>query len=122
MQIEGNQAFPAADEHSDAKQHQRRAEPQLEPERIPHALIISASVKLGAKNSGPRYCAKNADIKHKKQLVGNSNSRHLLRSYLPDHNIVQQSHKISDSVLNHYRHRHRQHQLVKVFCPYQFFP
>ena len=116
MKIKGNQAFPAADKHSDSNHYQSGAEPQLKTEGIAHPFIVSAAVKLGAEYSRSRYGAENTDIKDKQQLVRHSYAGHLLRSYLSYHDVVQKPHKIGDSVLYHNRYGHRQHQLIKILC------
>ena len=62
-------------------------------------LVIALTEILCPKNACCRHRAKTRKIVHKNQLIDNGNSRHLLRSQLSDHNIIQKTHKICDCIL-----------------------
>ena len=68
--------------------------------------MVLTTVKLCSEDTDSRNGAENGQIEHQHQLIDNGNAGHLFRSHTPYHNIVQQSHKIGNAVLNHHGHCH----------------
>ena len=69
---------------------------------------------LCRKNTRSGHPSENTQIIDKNQLIHNGSPRHLLRADPPDHNIIQQTHEIRDSILDHDRNSHSQNHHIKL--------
>ena len=81
--------------------------------------MILLSEILGCKNPCTGYPAENAEIIHKDQLIDDRRTGHLLCTDPPDHNIIQKTDKIRDTILDHDRHRNGQNHQIKLLIPYE---
>ena len=85
-------------------------------------FIVFLSKILCGKDSCTGHSAKDTQIVYKYQLIDNSNPRHLLRSDLTNHDVVQQAYKVCDSVLDHDRYGDGKYHLIKLLVSNKFFP
>ena len=63
--------------------------------------MIAAAEKLCAENARAGDGTKNGKVEDKNQLIDDGDTGHLLRADPADHDIIQQTDKIGDAVLNH---------------------
>ena len=115
MKIQQYQLISKAQKGQNSKEHKPQSNVKLKPHGVPHALMIPLSVKLDTKDPGGGQSAKDGQVKDKDQLIDNGYAAHLLRSHPPDHNIVKETYKIGNAVLDHDGHRHLQNAPVKLF-------
>ena len=85
-------------------------------------FIIFLSKILRGKDSRTGHPAEDTQIVYKDQLIDNCNPRHLLRSDLTNHDVVQQAYKVCDSVLDHDWYGDGKYHLIKLLVSNKFFP
>ena len=114
LEIHTDQILSNSQKQQNRPNRQNHSHPELIPKRLSHTLIILLSKVLCSKNTRSGYPSENTQIIDKNQLIHNGSPRHLLRTNPPDHNIIQQTHEIRDSILNHDRNSHSQNHHIKL--------
>ena len=89
--------------------------PQLIPHRVAYALLISFSKILCCENPGSGYTTENTQIVYKNQLIHNRSAGHRFCTDSSDHNIIQQTYKICDAILDHNWNCNRKNHQIKLF-------
>ena len=85
-----------------------------------NAFFIFLSKVLRGKNACSGYTAEQTEIIDKEQLIDNGYAGHLFCADLPDHDVVQQTHKVGNAVLNHDGYGDGQYHFVKIPISYEF--
>ncbi len=114
LKIHRNQIFSKEGQDQNTSKSDQCGNIKLKAERMPDPLVILFPIKLRRKDPRARYRAKNSQIVNQQQLIDNGNAGHLLRPDLPHHDIIQQTHKIGDPVLDHNGNRYSQRHPVKL--------
>ena len=63
-------------------------------------LVILGAVELGGEDTRAGACAEDAQVEYEQQAVDDGNAAHGNGADLPDHDVVQQGHKVGDAVLD----------------------
>ena len=114
LKIHTDQILSNSQKQQNRPDCQDHSHPELIPECLPHTLMILLPKVLCRKNTRSGHPSENTQIIDKNQLIHNGSPRHLLRTDPPDHNIIQQTHEIRDSILDHDRNSHSQNHHIKL--------
>ncbi len=112
-----NQIFSKGQKYQKTDSDHQQANQQLKAEGIAHSLMIALSVILRPKNPGSGNRSENTEVKHHHKLIGYRNSRHLVRSGLSYHNIVEQADEIGNPGLDNNWNHYDKQQPVKLSIP-----
>ena len=94
---------------------------KLKPKGLANALFVAFAVELRREYSRAGNGAENAQIKNEKELIYNSDARHLFGADLTDHDVVEQVDELRNAVLEHNGKRDRKNGLEEIFIADIFF-
>ena len=98
--VKPDQLRAAQQENSRAHQRDDDTDQELKPEGVADALVILGAVELGGEDTRAGACAEDAQVEYEQQAVDDGNAAHGNGADLPDHDVVQQGHKVGDAVLD----------------------
>ena len=114
-EIQADQKTVTDSENQIAQSRDQQAGEDLEAECVADALMVLGAEILGGKDAGAGTGTEKAQVEHKQQSVDDGNTAHGNGTYLTNHDVVQQGHKIGDAVLDD--NRNGDGKDIAVKCP-----
>ncbi len=113
LQIQPDQLIAGQQEKHGGKKCDSGDDPYFKADGLPDSFLVFLSEILCRENTRSGYAAEQAQIVDKDQLVNDGDTRHRLRADPADHNVVQKTYKIRNTVLYHDRNGNGQYHFIK---------
>ena len=120
MEKQTDQRLTPECEHDPGRNGQHEREPELDAKDIPHAVAVALAEKLCAENARAGHAAEHAEIEYEHELIRDRHARHLLCADLSDHDVIEQTDKVRDAVLDHDRNGKRKNHGIECFIADKF--